>query len=201
MSRFASLSQSPPVVLKPQDVAILLKLVVLENRARRSEDGRSPTPIRLKQLAEGKLISVSETHNALERARFAGLLRQEERRVRRSGLLELIEHGVRCVFPPTRGGMVRGIPTAHAAAPLFALFISGDAPIPVWEYSEGNRRGLAFSPLYPKAPAAALLDADFYELLALTDVLRSDARARERSTAKKFLRERIEEKLNDDRRY
>lgn len=33
-------------------------------------------------------------------------------------LLEFLLHGVRFVYPVERGGLTRGLPTAHAAPPL-----------------------------------------------------------------------------------
>ena len=52
-------------------------------------------------------------------------------------------------------------------------------------------RGLAFAPLYPSVPAAALQDSRLYELLALVDAIR-DGRARERKFAAKELESRLD---------
>jgi len=51
-------------------------------------------------------------------------------------------------------------------------------------------RGVAFAPLYPSVPAAALEDARLYELLALVDAIR-DGRARERNLAAKEIELRL----------
>lgn len=137
------------------------------------------------------MISIAEIHNSLQRSVFAWLLRHHRREVRRVHLLELILHGVRYAFPATIGGMVRGVPTAYAAPPLMNDLILGGEPPPVWEDGEGTLRGFAFSSLYPKASEAARRDPRYYEVLALTDVFRTDSRARERSLAGQYLEQRL----------
>ena len=57
-------------------------------------------------------------------------------------------------------------------------------------YPEGQHRGVSLEPLYKTAPAAALRDPGFYEMLALIDAIR-EGRARERKLAEKALIERI----------
>ncbi|MBC8138910.1 MAG: hypothetical protein H8F28_23790 [Fibrella sp.] len=188
-----------PVVLKPHDVALLLKVIAIENRSDSQESDHAYAPIPLRRIAEAARISLSEVHGFRTRALSIGLLRsQGERRVNRTGLMELLTHGVRWVFPASHGGLVRGIPTAHAAPPLSNHLVRGSDPPPVWEHPEGNERGIALSPLYPKVPEAALLDPEYYELLALTDALRSsDTRTRERNLAQTLLQERLERKNMD----
>jgi hypothetical protein len=97
---------------------------------------------------------------------------------------------MRHVFPPKRGALVRGVPTAAAAAPLKSHFLDDGEPQPVWPYPEGSVRGLSFSPLYKNAPKAALLDSSLYELLALCDAIRS-GRTRERVLAGELLRKAL----------
>jgi hypothetical protein len=100
-------------------------------------------------------------------------------------------HGVKYAFPPDRGPLTRGLPTAYAAPPLNTLIVLPDEPPPVWPDPEGKVRGYAFSPLYPSVPKAAALDPALYELLALVDAIR-DGRARERELAIKELTARLE---------
>jgi hypothetical protein len=184
-----------PVSIKPQDVAVLLQLLLLdapEASAGADEARETRTPPPLTHIAAGTLLSVSEVHYALRRLAEARLLRAGERQVNRHAMEEFLIHGVKYAFPPVRGGMARGIPTAYAAPPLCDLFMaSDDGDIPVWPHASGTMRGSGFSPLYPAAPAAALADPKFYELLALIDAIRGDARARERAAAAEILRVRI----------
>lgn len=109
----------------------------------------------------------------------------------RSNLKEFLIHGVKYAFPVHRGGLVRGVPTAHAAPPLKQQIAESSEPPPVWPDPEGNVRGLEFSPLYKNVPAAARRDSNLYELLALVDAIR-DGRAREREIAIRELTARID---------
>lgn len=123
-------------------------------------------------------------HASVKRARTAHLLQgpPEQERVTRSGLLELLLHGLRYLFPAEKGALTRGVPTAYAASPLKEQIAPDGEPVPVWPYAEGTVRGYSFSPLHKKALLAALEDQRFYELLALVDALR-EGRARERELA------------------
>lgn len=89
-----------------------------------------------------------------------------------------------------RGGMTRGIPTAHAASPLDEIFAPDGEPIPVWPDAEGSARGRSFSPLYKSVPIAEKSDTKLYELLVLVDAIRC-GRARERSYAINELNQRL----------
>jgi hypothetical protein len=167
--------------LKPQDLFVVLAL------ADRAAETRSYA-----EWGERLGLSASEVHAAVRRARAAGLLRGDGRRriVNRAALLEFLEHGVRFVFVPERGGMTRGIPTSHAAPPLDALIAAGGEPPPVWPSATGTTRGLAFEPLYRSVPDAAARDPALYQRLALVDALRAGS-ARERALAAELLPEAL----------
>lgn len=163
------------------DIAVLLKLSL-------QPAGR----VLSKDLAHDLFLSQAEISNSLRRSKRAGLLYWSdlEKRVNRPALTEYLVHGMRYIFPPDRGGLVRGIPTAEAALPLKEQFVAGHEVPPVWPYAEGSVQGRSFSPLYKHAPEAALADDQLYELLALCDVLRS-GRARERALAADYLRKAL----------
>ncbi len=167
-------------MLKPQDIVVLLKLV-------KAGDKR-PTYV---QLALDLYMSPSEVHSSLRRARAAKLIHGPEfgDRVNPKALEEFLVHGIRYAFPPEKGGMTRGIPTASAAEPLNRQ-MAQEEPIPVWPYVEGSRRGYAFLPLHKRVPQAALKDPELYQLLALVDALR-DGTARETMLAKRELESRL----------
>jgi hypothetical protein len=169
------------MVLKPQDFYLLLALV--------ASSGKGTT---YPELAAFTGLSMSEVHAALKRAEAARLLMFEERRPRvlRPALREFLLHGAKYAFPPVRGGMVVGIPTAHAAPPLMAQIAPSSEPPPVWPALEGKVRGVALIPIYPSAPAAALRDAALYENLALFDALRA-GNARERALAQSAFEARL----------
>ena len=156
------------MILKPQDVVVLLKLVAI-----------GAEPWTFQRLAVELSISQSEVHAGVRRAVAARLMSDATTasgRPVREALLEFLVHGVKYAFPPERGALTRGVPTGYAAPPLNKLIVGSSDPPPVWPYAEGSVRGLAFAPLYPSVPAAALKDARLYELLALVDAIR-DGRA------------------------
>jgi hypothetical protein len=170
------------VVLKPQDLLVLLKLVAL-GQERWSYNG----------LATDLGMSPSEVHAAVKRAVVAHLAIARGEGVTPSipALREFLAHGVRYAFVPERGALTRGMPTAHAASPLRTeLAASAEFP-PVWPDPEGEARGLAFSPLYKAAPKAARKDPRLYELLTLVDAVRGGG-ARERTLALKLLERRLQ---------
>ena len=86
--------------------------------------------------------------------------------------------------------MTRGLPTAHAAAPLRDRIGQSADPPPVWPSPDGQSRGLALYPLYPSVPSAAMRDPDLYEALALFDAIRG-GNARERNLASQLLTKRL----------
>jgi hypothetical protein len=169
------------MLLKPQDLLALLKLVAL-----------GCGPWTYAALAADLGMSSSEVHAAVKRTLAARLATERNGMIMPvvSTLNEFIAHGVPYVFVPDRGELTRGLPTAHAASPLKEALASSTEPPPVWPDPEGNVRGMAFSPLYASAPKAARRDAKLYELLALVDAVRG-GRARERAVALKMLDERL----------
>jgi hypothetical protein len=171
------------VSLKPQDVCVLLKIVAL---------GRVPWSY--SQLAYELGMSASEVHAGVKRSMEASLIRLDEGWgfPDPSALGEFLVHGLRYVFAPARGGLVQGLPTAHAAAPLnrFLILQSGEPP-PVWPDPQGEVRGLEFAPLYKSVPQAARRDPRLYELLALVDAIRGGD-TQQRVAAVRELRQRLD---------
>ena len=167
--------------LKAQDLYLLLALL-----AKRGEVLTYP------ELAAFAGLSMSEVHGALKRAEQARLLAfvDKQPRIIVPAFRDFLFHGARYAFPAARGGMVGGVPTAYAAAPLNALIAPSADPPPVWPLAKGSARGIALIPLYPSAPAAALRSAVLYENLALFDALRM-GNARERNLAEKLFEERF----------
>jgi hypothetical protein len=166
--------------MKPQDLVVALKLVAHPNAA-----------WSYPKLAVELFMSASEVHSAVQRATRSGLLQDNDRHTpNRKALLEFLIHGIKYVFPAERGGLTRGMPTSHAAAPLDKQFAASDEPPPVWADPQGTVRGEELEPLYRSVPKAARADKQLYELLALVDAIRG-GRARERELAVKELRSRL----------
>ncbi len=168
-------------VLKAQDFYLLLALAAVR--------GKSVT---YPDLAALTGLSMSEVHGALKRAEQARLLAfvNKQPRIVTPLFREFLLHGARYAFPPARGAMVGGVPTAYAAAPLDKQIAPSIDPPPVWPHAEGTARGIALIPLYPSAPAAALRNPALYENLALFDALRM-GNARERKLAEEMFEERL----------
>lgn len=167
--------------LKSQDFYLLLALF-----SKRGEVLTYP------ELAAFAGLSMSEVHGALKRAEQSRLLAFVDKQpsIIIPAFKEFLFYGARYSFPAARGGMVSGLPTAYAAAPLNASIAPSSDPVPVWPHADGNARGIALMPLYPSAPAAALRSPALYENLALFDALRM-GNARERNLAEKIFKERF----------
>ncbi len=145
--------------MRPQDVAILLKIISVNN-----------PDWQLVGLSSSLRISISEISESLNRSRLAGLIDYKKKKVSRQNLLEFLEHGVRYVFPQQPGSLVRGIPTAHSHPDMKKVFISEMAY--VWPDNKGEAMGLVIEPLYQKQVEAVKEDQEYYRLLALVDVIR-----------------------------
>jgi len=145
--------------MRPQDVAILLKIVSLGGKS-----------WQLIGLANSLKISISEISESLNRSRLAGLIDYNKKKINRQNLLEFLEHGVKYVFPQQPGSMVRGIPTAHSHFDMKKFFIS--EMIYVWPDNKGEAMGLMIEPFYKKQVEAVKEDQEYYRLLALVDVIR-----------------------------
>jgi hypothetical protein len=148
--------------MRPQDVAVLLKMIAITNKG--------IGQVQLMQLSGSMFISLSEVSESLNRSRIAGLIDYDKKRVSRQNLMEFLEHGIRYVFPQKPGILVRGIPTAHSH-PFMRKSFSGEANY-VWEDAKGKLIGEQIEPLYAKQTEAVKIDAVFYKLLALVDVVR-----------------------------
>lgn len=97
------------MILKPQDVVILLKLVAI-GKANWS----------FSTLSAALFMSPSEVHAGIHRAIAAKLATKGIGRVSPAirSLEEFLIHGLRYVFIPDRGEITRGMPTLHAGPPL-----------------------------------------------------------------------------------
>ena len=161
--------------VKPQDIVIMLKLLVLGKRHWRHID-----------IADALGLSQTEISFALDRCKTVGFIDSAKKNVIKFALLEFISHGLKYVFPVRPGAICRGIPTAHSAPPLSKVIVSSDEDIYIWPWDEGKARGQAIKPLYFNAPLSAENDRKLYELLTLIDAIRA-GRAREKVIAIKEL--------------
>ena len=168
-------------VLKPQDLAVALRLFLLRGEHRPYA-----------ALAHELKLSPFEVHAAVQRLMSARLTVERDGAFRPvlSALRPFVINGAPYVYPPVLGEVTRGFPTAHAVSPLRDQVNFSAHDVFVWPHAEGTTRGTALLPLYPKLPLAAREIPDYYVLLALFDALRA-GQARERELARKHLEERL----------
>lgn len=169
-------------VLKPQDLAIALKLVALEGQW-------LPYAV----LAEAMRMSRFEAHAAVQRltaARLVVVVDGQPGPVM-AALRGFVIYGAPYAYPAVRGEITIGFPTAYGVSPLKEMMVASNEAPPVWPHPEGIARGPGLLPLYESLPLAAQQDAVLYELLALFDALRT-GQARERELARKYLEERLQ---------
>jgi len=155
--------------LKPQDIVLIAKLMLL-----RGEDWRQV------DVANALLLPQGEVAKSLARLKKSGLV--TDKRVNISGALEFLSHGLKYVFPAELGALAVGIPTAMSA-PFFGTdLLQGEGDHYVWPSLLGKTRGQIVVPFYPQMPEAVFKDKSLYELMASVEVLRI-GRARERKIA------------------
>ena len=164
--------------MRPQDVVILLKICSMQSGKWRMQD-----------IASSLKISASEVSESLTRSKHARLIDANKRDIYTSSLLEFLVYGLKYVFPVAPGSVVRGVPTAHSAAPLNEK-IAASSDNYVWPSSKGAMRGQLIEPLYKTVPEIVMDDKELYELLALVDAIRV-GRAREVPIAVEELSKRL----------
>jgi hypothetical protein len=171
--------------LRPQDLVVALKLVVLRGE-------------RLTYAKLGKRLYLSqfEAHAACKRLIAAKLASDLPGGVRPviPTLRNFLIFGAPHCFPAVRDELTIGIPTAQAANPMKEKVLFADDNPPVWPHPGGWVRGMSLLPLYAKAPYAALEDASLYELLALFDALRIGQK-REQAMAIESIDARLQENV------
>lgn len=185
------------MMLKPQDIVILLKILSTMTLSKDNSD----EVLSQNRLAVLLCMSASEVNAGIKRLVLSGLLSPVVTNDSKNKIIfkpnkkaceECLISGVKYFFSVRLGSYTRGIATSYAAPILEEHLVLGDDPIPVWPYGDGDRRGLALEPLYSSVPKslAQFPDQLFYELLVLVDAIRS-GRARERNIAIQLLKEKL----------
>lgn len=143
-----------------------------------------------RSLAERLGVALPKVQRALARLGEAGLYDPERRRAVVPAAEEFVVHALKYLQPLHEGPLVRGVPTAWAAAPLRDELAGDDELAPVWPSPHGAVRGAAVEPLDPVVPALVERWPDVAELAALADAIRLGDR-RTRSAATRHLRNRL----------
>lgn len=145
--------------MRPQDIAILLKIVMLGKNEWQYQD-----------LARSLCISGAEVNASLNRSKLAGLIDYNRKRVNKQSLYEFLEHGIKYVFPIHPGALSKGIPTAHSH-PVFKDQIVSESVF-VWPDINGTEIGQTIEPLFNTQVRAIKEDSALYEVLSLIEILR-----------------------------
>lgn len=119
---------------------------------------------------------------------MASLLSPGSRRPVADLLVRFLVFGVPHAFPPVIGPATVGVATAQSAA-VFNGLVAGDAGF-VWPDANGTARGLALTPLFPRAAELPGHNPALYELLAIVDALRV-GQTREKKVAEELLHARL----------
>jgi hypothetical protein len=168
--------------LKPQDLAVLFKLVAL---------GGQWLPYQ--EMAKRMYLSQFETHAAMQRLVACRLARTDEDgsvRPIMQVLYPFVLYGAAYVYPAVRTDITIGFVTAYGAAPMKEHVLYADEFPPVWPHAEGTVRGPGLLPLYENAPLAARDDNTLAQMMTLFDALRI-GQAREREKAGELLAARL----------
>lgn len=155
--------------MRPQDVAILLKIVLLGKKEWQYQD-----------ISRSLYISGAEVNASLNRSKIAGLVDFNRKRVNKLALREFLEYGIQYVFPVQPGGMTKGVPTAHSHPSIKNKIVS--ETIFVWPDINGAEIGQSIESLFSNQVKAIKEDAALYEVLSLIDILRV-GKSRERAIA------------------
>ena len=160
-------------MLKPQDIVVILRLLLAENRG----EGTS-----YPSLSAWTGLSASEAHAAIRRAVAAGLVSPALKEngtgfswtVSRGGLDEFASHAIRYLWPVELGSEQRGIPTGWAVSGVNSGPNAVLEGVPwVWKFPTGTARGVEMKPLYRSVPEAAARDELFHQALAAIDLARA----------------------------
>lgn len=164
--------------LKPQDVALLVKILSKEDQNWRQVD-----------LAMELGISQGEIAKSLSRLKKIGFIYDEKKPVR-AAALEFLIHGFKYVFPVEFGQVGLGVPTAISAPAHYKMVVQSGEDVYVWPMAHGKKRGQSIMPLYPNLAEAVLKDQKFYDLMSAIEILRV-GRAREKNLAIQYLQKQL----------
>ena len=134
-------------VLKPQDLAVALKLVSLQGEQ-----------MSYAALAKQMRLSPFEVHAAVQRLTAAHLVTKHAGPIRpiMAALRAFVISGAPYAYPPVRGEATIGFPTSHGVPPLSEQIQASADLSPVWPHPEGTTRGQGVLPPYEQLPLAAV---------------------------------------------
>jgi len=167
-------------MLKGQDIAILIKLLLKNNTKEKIE---------FKSIAHELYISQSEVTKSIKRLESTKLLTRysdDSIELHKHELMEFFVHSVKYHFPAEINIATRGMPAAYSS-PYFKKLIMSEESY-VWPYINGDTKGLALTPIYKTLPNALDRNPDenFYAIISALDLIRLGGK-RENTIAKELL--------------
>ena len=139
-------------------------------------------------------LSASQCHSAFGRLILAALVDSHQKLPIKTNVLELLQHGVKYLFPAKPGVVVKCVPTAHSAPVWKDRLIAPPEMKFVWEHPKGRVKGSKIVPLYKSVPDLSLKDEWIYTILAVVDSIRL-GKPRERNEASSILKDLVYGKL------
>ena len=167
-------------MLKGQDVAILIKLLLKQQAKEKVE---------FKNIAYELYISQSEVTKSIKRLEKARLLTRysdDSIELHKHELMELFVYGVKYLFSAEVNIATRGMAAAYSSPHFKKIILSEEAY--VWPYINGNTKGLALTPIYKTLPNALdrTPDENFYAIISALDLIRLGGK-RENKIAKEIV--------------
>lgn len=171
-------------MLKGQDIALIIKLL-LNLKSNRSIEHTT--------LAFELFISQSEVSKGmlrLEKAKLLSRYSDKSLEVHKHALCEMLIHGLKYFMVADLNLPERGIVTAHSYPSIQKLMVSDDEY--VWPFIDGDKKGIAISPIYKTLPNALYRNADkaFHEVMSTLDLMRLGG-SRETQVAKEILEKTV----------
>ena len=145
--------------IKPQDIAILGKLIV---------DKNWPSQ---KDISNELEISQSEVSLGFKALEAVGLIGVSSKKLHKIAIKEFITHAVKYFFPLDQNGIGRGF-LAGSSAPYFNKKVHSDE-FYVWSHENGDARGAVVNPILSKMPGSVIKNKILYLFLSLVEVLQN----------------------------
>lgn len=146
--------------LKPQDVAVMLKLI-----------SRGPRNWQSKELAVELMLSNSELSASFQRIALAGMMEPGRMVVNTHGFLSYLLGRFKDYYPVKKREMCYGFPFTPTVAEDDRM-VYGTKEMWVWKEAGGNVYGMGVEPFFPQSVRCARYDSNMYQLLGLCEAIR-----------------------------
>lgn len=168
-------------ILKSQDILLLCKLLVIEDRVMKQLD-----------LSSSLGINQSEVSTGYDRLIRSHLLDSESKKPNKMQTFEFLESAVKFFFPAETLEYTVGIPTSIFGGDLSKeILVNQKGMARVWPFADGKMRGVGLKPIHESVPHAAMLDEKLYSILAAVDAMRLFPGGRVKEQASYIIRKAV----------